>query len=194
MMRAALIFVAAVLALGFVTSAEAAAPRLIIVSGEPLTDPILISDAEQVFELYQSFFQSQPVERDALEGRRSLRLGLFWDSTLWEPYVREGRLDELTPERANQVGWFYPAVGDRPALVDVPGYGSWPKLANETALGILAASGVPVHREDSRANGAPWIGAGVGGAVLALALIVLALRRRRIWRPSPQDHQRPRAN
>jgi hypothetical protein len=179
MMRTALIF-AAVLALGLVAPAQAAAPRLIMVSGEPLTGPILISDAEQVFELYQSFFQGQPVERGALEGRRSLRLGLFWDNALWEPYVREGRLDELTPERANTVGWFYPAADDRPALVDVPGYGSWPKVANERTLGILEGSGVPVRLGDSSANRVPWIGAGVGGAVLALALLVLALRR---WRP-----------
>jgi hypothetical protein len=89
MFRVAVVLVTAVLALGVVDSAEAAAPRLVMLSGEPLTDPILISDAERVFALYQSFFQSQPVERAALKGRRSLRLGLFWNDPVWEPYVRQ---------------------------------------------------------------------------------------------------------
>lgn len=179
MYRPVLIAVAAAVALGLVGSARAAAPRLIMVSGELLADRVLISDAEYMFELYGSFFRGRPVDRSSLEGRPSLRLGLFWDNSLWEPYVREGRLDELRPDQANQVGSFYPAVGGKPALVNLPGYGKWPKTTNETALRILDAQGVPVRLNGTDANRVPWTLVGViGGAALGLTLLISARRFR----------------
>jgi hypothetical protein len=52
---------AIVLALGLAGSASAAAPRLIMVDGDSLDAPVLISDHEATFELYQEFFDGQPV-------------------------------------------------------------------------------------------------------------------------------------
>jgi len=146
-----------------------------MVSGEPLAERILISRAEDVFELYGSLFQAKPVDRRFAAGRRPLRLGFFWDNSLWEPYVREGRLDELRPGQANQVGWFYPAVGEKAALVNLSGYGTWPKVANETALRILEARGVPVRLNESNGNRVPWVLVWViGGAALCLTLLISA--------------------
>jgi hypothetical protein len=181
---------AAALALLLATSTDAAAPRLIMVSGEPLADPILVSTAEEAFELYESFYEGRPVERSRLEGRPSLRLGFFWDNALWEPYVRAGRLGELKPEQANQVGQFYPAVGREPAAVDIPAVGKWPKMASATTLRMFEARGVPVRLDEDEADSVPWIAAGlVGGAVLAVALLLLA-RRLRTTRSSavPASH------
>lgn len=165
------------LALLAATPALAAAPRLIMISGNPLAEPILLSDTNEVVELYGSFFRSSPVGRASLQGRPSLRLGLFWDNSLWEPYVRDGRLGELRPDQANQVGRFYPAVGDEPALVDVPGYGQWPKLADAQALRILERHGVPVRLDSGGGMPAAWIAAGAAGLVSA-ALAVVSMRRR----------------
>lgn len=146
-----------------------------MVSGEPLAERILISDAEDVFELYGSFFQAKPVDRRFAGGRRPLRLGFFWDNSLWEPYVREGRLDELRPGQANQVGWFYPAVREKAALVNLSGYGTWPRVANETALRILEARGVPVRLDESNGNRVRWVLVWViGGAALCLTLLIFA--------------------
>jgi hypothetical protein len=173
------------LALGLAASASAAAPRLIMVDGESLDGRVLISDAEDVFELYQAFFDGQPVDRSGLTGRQSLRLGLFWNDQLWEPYVQERRLDGLRFEQANQVGRFYPATDGQPALVEVPGYGRWPKIANGTALRILKARGVPI-RVGERATGRVWVWAAVGVvglASLGLALLFSARRLRRVGGP-----------
>jgi hypothetical protein len=173
------------LALGLAGSATAAAPRLIMVDGESLDGPVLISDHEAIFDLYQEFFEGQPVARSALTGRRSLRLGLFWDHRLWEPYVEEGRLEELRFEQANQVGRFYPATDGQPALVDVPGHGHWPKMANGTALRTLEAHGVPIRIPEG-ATGRVWVSAGVGLVCLTslgLALLFLARRSRRAGGP-----------
>jgi len=167
----------AALAFGLVGSAKAAAPRLIMVSGEPLAERVLISRAADAFELYGSFFRTRPVDRSSVEGRPSFRLGLFWDNSLWEPYVREGRLDELRPGQANQVARFYPAIGRKPALVVVPAYGTWPKSADETALRILEAQGVPVRLSEAHASRVPGIVVGIlGGAAVCLTLLISARR------------------
>jgi hypothetical protein len=176
---------AIVLALGLAGSAPAAAPRLIMVDGESLDGPVLTSDHEAIFELYQEFFDGQPVARSSLTGRRSLRLGLFWDDRLWEPYVEQGRLEELRFEQANQVGRFYPATDGQPALVDVPGHGHWPKMANGTALRILEAHGVPIRIPEG-ATGRVWVWAAVGLVCLTslgLALLFSARRSRRAGGP-----------
>jgi hypothetical protein len=176
---------AIVLALELAGSASAAAPRLIMVDGKALDGLVLMRDHEDVFELYQEFFDGQPVARSALTGRHSLRLGLFWDDRLWEPYVEQGRLEELRFEQANTVGRFYPATDAEPALVDVPGHGHWPKMANGAALRILEAHGVPVRIPDGT-NGRVWSWVAVGLvclASLALALLFSARRFRRAGGP-----------
>jgi hypothetical protein len=149
-----------------------------MVSDDPLDEPVVIADADVLFELYQSLvLHGATVQASQLDGRRALRLGLFWHNPTWEPYVRDGRLAELRFRQANQVGRFYPAVGDAGALV-VVGYGSVPKRVSDDALRILEANGVPVRLD--RDDGSRWLVAGVaGGGVIAIPLLLLALRRRR---------------
>jgi hypothetical protein len=172
------------LALGLAGSANAAAPRLITVDGKSLEGQVLISDAEDVFELYQAFFEGQAVDRSALMGRQSLRLGLFWDDRLWEPYVQEGRLGQLRFKQANQVGRFYPATDGQPALVDLPAEGRWPRTAKGTALRVLETHDVP-FRVGARTTGRVWVWAAVGGVGLAsLGVgVFLARRVRRVGGP-----------
>jgi hypothetical protein len=173
------------LALTAATPAMAAAPRLIMVSGAPLERPVLLSDWDEAAELYWSFFfDGTAADPASLEGRPSLRLGLFWNSHVWEPYVRQDRLGELRPEQANQVGRFYPAVGDKPALVDVPGYGQWPKIADVHALKILERHGVPVQlvlrARESSAGWDWWRWAAIGsGAAMVVAIVLRRSRLRR---------------
>jgi hypothetical protein len=150
---------------------------MIMASGTALAEPILISDWESACELYASFFAGTPVDV-RLEDRPAIRLGLFWNSRVWEPYLHD--LGELRPEQADQVGRFYPAIGDEPAVVALPGYGEWPKAVNEVGLRVLEARGIAVRLDESEAAGAPWIGIGlIGGVILALPLLLLALRLRR---------------
>lgn len=170
------------LALALVASVQAAAPRLIMVSDEPLDEPVVIADASVVFKLYQSLVLDSPaVDASQLNGRRALRLGLFWHNATWEPYVRDGRLAELSFRQANQVGRFYPAVGDEAPLVVLPAYGSWPKQVSADALRILEANGVPVRLDKD--DGSPWLVPGVAGGVIAVPLLLVALRWRRRRRP-----------
>ena len=176
---------AASLALLLTGATHAAAPRLIMISGEPLGDPILVSEAGEAFDLYGSFHEGRPVDRSRLEGRPALRLGFFWDNALWEPYVRAGRLDELKPQQANQVGWFYPAIRGEPALIEIPAAGKWPKMASAATVRMFEARGVPVRLDEDEGGSVPWIAVGlVAGGVLAISLLGLAQRFRKARSPS----------
>jgi hypothetical protein len=147
---------------------------MIMASGTAFAEPILISDWEPACELYASFFAGAPVDV-RLEGRPAVRMGLFWNSRVWEPYLHD--LDELRPEQADQVGRFYPAIGDEPAVVALPGYGEWPKAVDEAGLRVLRARGIPIRVDENESAEAPWIGIGLrAGLILALPLLLLACR------------------
>jgi hypothetical protein len=183
--RGAIFLAAASLALGLAVPAQAACPRLILVSGKPLAEPIVISDWGVACTLYGALFGSAPAEPMRPAERPAIRLGLFW-GPVWEPYVRDGRLGELTPGRANQVGRFYPAVGREPALVDFRGYGYRPRAVGEAGLRILALHGVAIRIDGREASDVPWSRIGlIGGAVFALSLLLLALGLRRDRRFPP---------
>jgi hypothetical protein len=73
-----------------------------------------------------------------LDKRRPLRLGLFWG---WPEKPRPTR-----PYQANQEGWFYPASGSQPPVVDLRVSGvRVPRISPVRLLRILARHGVPIR-------------------------------------------------
>ncbi len=106
---------------------------------------------------------------------------------MWEPYVREGRLDELTPEQANQEGRFYPAFGGREAVIDLLVNGrAGPKHAPPVAIAALTRHRIPTSlpaASDDDVSWA-WIGGGVLAAITLLALVGGAVALRRRTRPA----------
>jgi hypothetical protein len=151
-----------------------------MVSGPPLSSPVTLSNWDEIGRLVQAVANESPAaDRASLAGRPSLRLALFWDARIWEPYIRQGRLASLRPEQANQFGRFYPAADGRPAAIDLPWTGRWPKQPNTAALAILERHGVPVDMESGDAIATWWwVSAGIAGAVLISAAITLFARRR----------------
>jgi hypothetical protein len=103
--------------------------------------------------------------------------------------VREGRLDELRPEQANQSGRYYPAFEGRPAVVSIDPMGA--KRLTPKALRILAGHGIPLRVEPGAVPGPddalpwPWIAAGVSGFLLVTAATLVVARRR--WNARPAD-------
>lgn len=188
--RAATIAVIALVAVLWAAApAQAAAPRLVMVSGALLAKPVLLSDWGEITRLYGMLFNGPAALSELRGGRPSLQLALFWDANAWEPYVRDGRLGSLRPEQADQFGRFYPAVPDGPALVELPGVGTWPKRVSSQALAILARHGVPVRLLDRGAgtgvpagggvgDGVRWWWAGGIGVALGIGGVVLLVRRK----------------
>jgi hypothetical protein len=121
---------------------------------------VLLSDWGEITTLYGMLVNSPAALSELRGGRPSLQLALFWDANVWERHVRDGRLGSLLPEQADQFGRFYPAVSGGPALVELPGVGTWPKRVSPQALAILARHGVPVRLLDR--------GAGTGGRPVAV--------------------------
>lgn len=165
------------LALGFPKPVHAAAPRLALVYGELLPEPVLLDTWDEAGSLLAG--DAAPVARRDLDGRPFARLALFWGQT-WVDYADGGgALDVLGPDDANQQGRFYPAWGDRPAVVLI-GYVA--RRASPEALRVLALHRVPIRI-------VPTPGAGGRLAVSWFAAALLALGASMAAR-----HSRPRAH
>jgi hypothetical protein len=114
--------VAIVLASG--VSLNAAAPRLILISGPLLKRPILIENWDQNARIMGGINDRVRAQSEVPVDRPFYELALFWGLE-WVQYVNDGRpLAALKPEQATQHARFYPAFGAAPALVvfrDEPG-------------------------------------------------------------------------
>jgi hypothetical protein len=168
--------------------AQAAYPRLILISGAELEKPIVLDKVDDIVSLTTAIAKALSVPPEQVEGRPSFRLSLFWGDDLWEPYVREGRLDELRPEQANQEGRFYPTYDGREAVVDLLVSGrAGPKRVPQEALAILARHRVPTSLTAESGNQArwPWVVGGVVAGVALLLFVVGVVAFRRRSRPAP---------
>jgi hypothetical protein len=115
------------------SSASAAAPRYVFVTGDCVAEPVLLADWAENHALLLVFADSPRVRLRALRGRPRLRLSLFWGADSERP---------TRPGDANQFGWFYPAHSGRPAVLDIA---RGPRRASARALAILARHGVPTR-------------------------------------------------
>ena len=189
-MRVGLVAACALVALWLAPTAGAAAPRIIMVTGSSLDEPVFLTDHRENGDLMLAFQRGQEleegriVEPKELQGRPYLELWLYWGDTQWEPYVSDGLLTELRPEQANQYGRFYPAFGRRGAVMSLDAPGS--RKATSKLLNILAGHGVPTRlkvppaspEEPTASSPWPWVVAGVAAFAGACAAAGWRLRRR----------------
>jgi hypothetical protein len=122
----------------FASSASAAAPRYIFVTGACVGEPVLLADWAENHALLLVLADSRRVRQRALRDRPRLRLSLFWGADSERP---------TRPRDANQFGWFYPARGDRPAVLEIA---RGPRRASARALAILARNHVPTRSSSCR--------------------------------------------
>ncbi len=132
----------------FAKYANAAAPRLIMVYGSPLTKPVILRNWRENLEFMSSITQQSSVTSEELRRRPYLKLALFWGPE-WVQYVEEGKpIDKLRPEQGNQQGRFYPAVGPASPVVtlDMPPGSAGPswRQVREGGIRILLKYGIPV--------------------------------------------------
>jgi hypothetical protein len=113
-----------VIVVASVVSLDAAAPRLILISGPLLEHPVLIEDWDATSRIMAAINDRAVAESKALVDRPFDELALFWGLECVQ-YVNDGRpLAALKPAQANQHARFYPAAGAATALVvfrDEPG-------------------------------------------------------------------------
>ena len=125
--------------------ADAATPRIVIVSGKPLAHRIVISNWSAIFAVVERVNTARAAPGKQLAGRPCLKVSMFWGPH-WVAYMRQGkRASALRPKQADQFGTFYPAWRGHPALIDLPWAGRWPRIVPAKALATLRRFGVPVR-------------------------------------------------
>src|SRR6266508_2243512 len=116
MARVVLVLLCALLGTAaFPASARAAAPWLILVTGESFQGAAYLN-WDETFRIYDEVVNSKAtVARGKVEGRPFLDLALFWGKN-----GRGRPISSLRPEDADQHGRFYPATDDESAVVHLP--------------------------------------------------------------------------
>ena len=128
-------------ALVLASSAAAAAPNYILVSGPGLPRPVLMADWSENLALLSSLVDAPRARRGVvhrLAQRPRFQLAEFWG---WGGLPRPTR-----PTQANQHGWFYPAHQRQPAVINVMVGGAMvPRLAPAAALRIFVRHRIPIR-------------------------------------------------
>lgn len=165
---------------------EAAAPRLILVYGPPLAQPVVLDDWQENLTLMVAATEDAGLSADKLRGRPYFRLAFFWGQE-WAAYVDAGKpLSALRPEQGNQAGRFYPAIGDAgPVLTfdSIPGTGPLTRRLEQAGVAVLARHGIPTRYAASQTHSShievlfPLI------AVLVLATLAILVIRTVLPRP-----------
>lgn len=123
------------------SSALAAAPNYILMTGPGLARPVLLPNWSENGALLSALVSAPRAKAIVVRGLvRRPRFGLaeFWG---WGGKPRPTR-----PSQANQHGWFYPAHHGLPAVIDLTVNGIMvPRLAPDRALRILARHGIPTR-------------------------------------------------
>jgi hypothetical protein len=145
MKRLGLVIVFALTGVALATpSAQAAAPRIVIFSGKPLAGQVVIANWTAIFRIVEPVASAPTVQRAQLGRRPHLKLSMFWGQR-WIDYLASGRrAAALRPHDADQHGSFYPAWHGRPAAIDLPWAGRWPRVVPTRALATLKRYGIPV--------------------------------------------------
>lgn len=131
------------------TPALAAGPRVMLVYGPPLAQPVILHDWAENMRLMLAVGEDATATSGELRRRPFLGVALFWGMP-WVQYAQHGKpLAALRPEQANQCARFYPAYGRaRPLWVfhGIPGPNtSLIRWVSPTGIAILTRHGVPVR-------------------------------------------------
>ena len=141
----ALLLAAVTLLLAYASVAEAAAPRIVIISGKPLRHQVVISDWGRIAVLTWVSPPVRPIPRAQLAHRPRMKISMFW-GLQWNEYLSTGKpATALRPRQADQVGSFYPAWRGRPAVIDLPWAGQWPRPLSAKAVSVLRRYDVPTR-------------------------------------------------
>lgn len=125
-----------------------AAPEIVIFADDRLARRIAIAGWEPNHRWLAQTVLLRPDQRplsSELAQRSSITIALFWGAH-WRAYTHPESLRVLAPERANQHGRFYPAVGSRGAVVDIGTL----RGISDSGVALLRAHGVPVRVQRPR--------------------------------------------
>lgn len=139
------VLVAVAMLASVVGAAQAAAPRIVIVTGASLDRRVVISDWNEIATIVRGVATTGPVRDARLTARPRLSVAMFWGPR-WSEYLASGKpASALRPRQAETYGVFYPAWRGRRAVIDLSGAGLSPRLVSAKALVILERYGIPIQ-------------------------------------------------
>lgn len=119
-------------------SANAAAPRYILVTGPSIQHPVVLGNWSENLAFLVDLIPTRRPSPGWRADRPRYKLALFWGVPA-KPVPSD-------PSKASQVGWFYPAVGDRRAVFVLLVSGrDGPRIAPTKALHILSRHRIPTR-------------------------------------------------
>lgn len=151
--RATVLLTGWALALVLASSAQAAAPDYILVSGPGLVRPVLLANWNENHDLLLALAVAPRARGAQVRGlgrRRSLDVAEFWG---WS-----GKPRPTKASQANQHGRFYPADGTHPAVIVLTVNGnSFPRLVTAKVRSVFVRHGIPLRLQDTpgRESGEP---------------------------------------
>ncbi len=178
--------------------AAAAAPRLVMVYGNGLPQPVILSSWEENGTLLSAATEAADISPESLAGRPYFRLAFFW-GLQWDEYVGSGKLlSELKPDQANQYGRYYPATSSSSAVLtfdSIPGSGALTRWLDPRGVAVLVRHGIPSQAavstdlserakpagrqpSENRSNLWLFLTLAAAGIVVGAVPAYLALRRR----------------
>jgi hypothetical protein len=170
------------LALALGATADAAAPRVIVIDAGG-GEHFIFDDWDENAALFAAIVRGVQLSRQEVRAneRPSLRIVLFWRSAQAAKDLRAGRsLDDIIARAkladSGQEGRFFPAFDRLPAAIELPLSSGWPRQVSPKVLSVFRKHGVPTSVEQSGGGATVWILAIAGGA-LALGLAAAVTRR-----------------
>jgi hypothetical protein len=176
--RRIFLLVIPILSFFFTYRVEAAGPRLILVRGNTLSNPIVLTDWQENIDLIYAIAEEVPVQPGELDSRPYFDLA-FFSGPFWVQYVDDGKpVDQLRSESGDQKGRFYPSVDGAVPIITYD-VGLARRVAPE-GIAILSRHGVPVHLPSTSGvtTWRTWLGVGVAIMCLSVTIAWLARKRR----------------
>lgn len=94
--------------------AQAAYPRLILISGADLEKPVVLDRVDEIVDLTTAIATAPSVRREEVDGRAYFRLSLFWGDDLWElTSAKDGSTSCAQSTRTRKDASIRPTAGGR---------------------------------------------------------------------------------
>jgi hypothetical protein len=155
MLHRAMIVVAVYFASALTSVSSLAAPRIILITGLDLKNPVILADWYENAEIMLGL-EIADVPSQRLRHREYFEVAMFWGPR-WQEYVDGGEsLSALTPADANQHARLYPSTGQEPVVLvyddrpDPSGYGvrrsGLARRVNSRVVELFIKRGVALKR------------------------------------------------
>jgi hypothetical protein len=163
------------------TTANAAAPHIIIYYGVKLQKPIIIDEWEENHRLMSSLSEEGLVKPEEISSREYIELSLF-SGPQWLKYKLDGgSASALRPEQGNQNGRLYMGTENSQPILHLEG--RLPRYVGDDGGLMLSEHGIPTRTATSQSIShslkRPWLLALAFAVLIATTITFFVLRQRR---------------